>query len=145
MMAFLYSVKILAERLKTYPEEFKYGNKFSDEYGDILLLAQGKEGALWFLNDQEKETLILAIREVERKKFEDNVLLQLLDEPQEPQPKENKKGFGKATVKGEGKMVGYSYEWIDPRIHLNSTQIEYCAKYGIDPESYAKLMATTHI
>ena len=114
MMAFLNSVKILAERLKTHPEEFKFDNKFADEYEDILSLAQGREGALWFLNDQEKEMLILAIREVERKKFEDNVLLQLLDEPQEPQPK--KKGFGKATVKGEGKMVGYSYEWIDPRM-----------------------------
>jgi len=110
MMAFLNSVKILAERLKTYPEEFKYGNKFSDEYEDILLLAQGKEGALWFLNDQEKETLILAIREVERKKFEDNVLLQLLDEPEEPQPKKivYKKGFGKTQIQAEGQAVSYS-------------------------------------
>ena len=108
MMAFLNSVKILAERLKTHPEEFKLGYKFDNEYEDILSLAQGKEGALWFLNDQEKETLILAIREVERKNFEDNVLLQLLDEPEEPQPKKNKKGFGKAQIQAEGQAVSYS-------------------------------------
>jgi hypothetical protein len=122
MMAFLNSVKILAERLKTYPEEFKYGNKFSDEYEDILLLAQGKEGALWFLNDQEKETLILAIREVERKKFEDNVLLQLLDEPQEPQPK--KKGFGRAQIQAEGQPVGYGLSGLT----MNATQAEFIKK-----------------
>ena len=81
-MAFLNSVKILAERLKTHPEEFNVGSKFDDEYHCILALAQGKGGALWFLNEQEKEMLVLALREVARKKFEDNVLLQILDEPE---------------------------------------------------------------
>ena len=145
-MEILNSVKILAERLKTHPEEFERGYKFDNEYEDLLSLAQGKEGVLWFLNDQEKEMLILAIREVERKKFEDNVLLQILDEPEEKHTgPASVKGFGRAQIQAEGQAVGYSMGWTDPRIHLNSMQIEYCAKYGIEPEDYAKLMASTRI
>jgi hypothetical protein len=101
IMAFLNSVKILAERLKTHPEEFLSGNKFAAEYEDILLLAQGSKGRLWYLNEQEKEMLILALREVERKKFEDNVLLQLLDEP------EQKSAFGLANIVREGAPIDY--------------------------------------
>ena len=35
------------------------------------------------MNDQEKDMLILALREVKRKKFEDTVLLQVLDNTEE--------------------------------------------------------------
>ena len=82
-MAILNSVKILAERLKTHPEEFEHGNKFADQFYGIRSMAQGVKESLWFLNDQEKDMLILALREVERKKFEDNILLKILDEEQE--------------------------------------------------------------
>ena len=146
-MEILNSVKILAERLMTHPEEFKSGYKFDNEYEDILSLAQGKEGVLWFLNDQEKELLILAIREVERKKFEDNVLLQLLEDKEEHTGPASVKfktqgRYGQAQIQAEGQPVSF---WNDPRIHLNSMQIEYCAKYGIEPKDYAKLMASTRI
>ena len=101
MMAFLNSVKILAERLRTHPEEFNVGSKFDDEYHCILALAKGDEKPLWFLNEQEKETLVLALREVARKKFEDNVLLQILDEP------EQKSAFGLANIVREGAPINY--------------------------------------
>ena len=82
-MAILNSVKILAERLKTHPEEFERGNKFADQLDDIRSMAQGVKESLWHLNAQEKDMLLLALKEVERKKFEDTVLLQILDEEQE--------------------------------------------------------------
>ena len=82
-MAILNSVKILAERLKTHPEEFARGNKFDHIQVAISDLAEGKNYALWYLNAQEKDMLILALREVKRKKFEDNVLLQVLDNTEE--------------------------------------------------------------
>ena len=82
-MAILNSVKILAERLKTHPEEFERGNKFDSIKEAIQDLAEGKNYALWYLNQQEKDMLIFALREVKRKKFEDNVLLQILNEEQD--------------------------------------------------------------
>ena len=94
-MAILNSVKILAERLKTHPEEFARGNKFDDIQVAISDLAEGRNYALWYLNDQEKDMLILALREVKRKKFEDNVLLQVLDNTEE---EEDAPDFGLTNI-----------------------------------------------
>ena len=145
-MEILNSVKILAERLETHPEEFKYDKKFDSQCRAILELARGSEESLWFLNEQEKDILIRAMRKIKRKEFEDDVLLQLLEDKEEHTGPASVKfktqgRYGQAQIQAEGQPVNYG--WTDPRIHLNSMQIEHCAKYGIDPKSYAKLMATT--
>ena len=108
-MEILNSVKILAERLMTHPEEFERGNKFDAIKEAIQDLAEGKNSALWYLNAEEKDMLVLALREVKRKKFEDNVLLQILDETEEKRigPASVKSGFRKAQIKAEGQAVGY--------------------------------------
>ena len=107
-MEILNSVKILAERLLTHPEEFKLGNKFDSEYREILELARGNEEALWYLNKLEKDILLLALKEVMRKKFEDNVLLQLLEDKEvHTGPASVKTGFRKAQIQAEGQPVSY--------------------------------------
>ena len=108
-MEILNSVKILAERLMTHPEEFERGNKFDAIKEAIQDLAEGKNSALWYLNAEEKDMLILALREVKRKKFEDNVLLQILDETEEKHigPASVKSGFRKAQIQAKGQPVSY--------------------------------------
>lgn len=107
-MTIMNSVKILAERLRTDPEEFERGNKFEEEYEDIILVAHGVKSSLWFLNEEEKELLVSTLREVKRKEFEDNVLLQVLDEPKvHTGPASVKTGFRKAQIQAEGQPVSY--------------------------------------
>ena len=145
-------VTMLAERMRTNPEDFVNDNPTGRMLGDnnlpkfyeiaqILsdMVADPKVKYYWFLSDTEKEMLIDAYRNLCRKRFEDKCMERLLGDNEEH------KGLALSPtiIRAQGRYQ--TTPWIDPRIHLNSTQIEYCAKYGIDPESYAKLMATTHI
>jgi hypothetical protein len=107
-MEILNSVKILAERLKTHPEEFRFDKKFDIQCRAILELARGNEEALWFLNEEEKDMLIRAMRKVKRKEFEDDVLLQLLeDKEKHTGPASVKSGFRRAQIQAEGQPVSY--------------------------------------
>jgi len=137
------AVQALVNRMKEAPEEF-FDPKEKDRWAFIY-----KETFREVLTEPEKAAIHTALRDVRRKEFETKILKEILkvEEEQEHEGPASVKykaqgRFGQAQVKGQGQPVSY---WNDPRIHLNSTQIEYCAKYGIDPESYAKLMATTHI
>ena len=138
------AVQALVNRMKEAPEEF-FDPKEKDRWAFIY-----KETFREVLTEPEKAAIHTALREVRRKEFESKILKEILKVEEEEQEHEGPASvkykaqgrFGQAQVKREGQPVSY---WNDPRIHLNSTQIEYCAKYGIDPESYAKLMATTHI
>jgi len=138
------AVQALVNRMKEAPEEF-FDPKEKDRWAFIY-----KETFREVLTEPEKAAIHTALREVRRKEFESKILKEILKVEEEEQEHEGPASvkyktqgrFGQAQVKGQGQPVSY---WNDPRIHLNSTQIEYCAKYGIDPESYAKLMATTHI
>jgi len=138
------AVQALVNRMKEAPEEF-FDPKEKDRWAFIY-----KETFREVLTEPEKAAIHTALREVRRKEFESKILKEILKVEEEEQEHEGPASvkykaqgrYGQAQIKGEGQPVSY---WNDPRIHLNSTQIEYCAKYGIDPESYAKLMATTHI
>jgi len=138
------AVQALVNRMKEAPEEF-FDPKEKDRWAFIY-----KETFREVLTEPEKAAIHTALREVRRKEFESKILKEILKVEEEEQEHEGPASvkykaqgrFGQAQVKREGQPVSY---WNDPRIHLNATQIEYCAKYGIDPESYAKLMATTHI
>jgi len=138
------AVQALVNRMKEAPEEF-FDPKEKDRWAFIY-----KETFREVLTEPEKAAIHTALREVRRKEFESKILKEILKVEEEEQEHEGPASvkykaqgrFGQAQVKREGQPVSY---WNDPRIHLNGTQIEYCAKYGIDPESYAKLMATTHI
>ena len=138
------AVQALVNRMKEAPEEF-FDPKEKDRWAFIY-----KETFREVLTEPEKAAIHTALREVRRKEFESKILKEILKVEEEEQEHEGPASvkykaqgrYGQAQIKGEGQPVSY---WNDPRIHLNGTQIEYCAKYGIDPESYAKLMATTHI
>jgi len=151
-------VTMLAERMRTNPEDFvsidnknlvgSTPPKFY-EISQLLadMIADPNAKYYWFLNDTERGMLMDAYRDLCRKRFEDRCLEKLLGDKQEHEGPASVKykaqgRYGQAQIQAEGQPVSY---WNDPRIHLNSTQIEYCAKYGIDPEAYAKLMASTHI
>ena len=134
------AVQALVNRMKEAPEEF-FDPKEKDRWAFIY-----KENFRDVLTEPEKAAIHTALRDVRRKEFESKILKEILKVEEEEQvhtgPASVKTGFRKAQIQAEGQTVSY---WNDPRIHLNSSQIEHCAKYGIDPESYAKLMATTHI
>jgi len=134
------AVQALVNRMREAPEEF-FDPKEKDRWAFIY-----KEQFREVLTEPEKAAIHTALRDVRRKEFESKILKEILRVDEEEQehtgPASVKTGFRKAQIQAEGQPVSY---WNDPRIHLNSMQIEYCAKYGIDPEDYAKLMASTHI
>jgi len=137
-------VTMLAERMRTNPEDFVWGfegdstkPKFTVIMKEVheMIHNPKENNHFWYLTDVEKKILIDAYRNLCRKRFEDECMQRILEDKQEHT------GPASVKYKAQGR---YQTGWNDPRIHLNSTQIEYCAKYGIDPEAYAKLMATTH-
>ena len=115
-------VTMLAERMRTNPEDFVNDNPTGRMLGDnnlpkfyeiaqILsdMVADPKVKYYWFLSDTEKEMLIDAYRNLCRKRFEDKCMERLLGDNEEH------KGLALSPtiIRAQGRYQ--TMPWIDPR------------------------------
>jgi len=113
-------VTMLAERMRTNPEDFVSTNKKNlvgstppkfYEIAQILadIVAEPNAKYYWFLSDTEKEMLMGAYRDLCRKRFEDNCMERLLEDKQEYEGP----ALGPTIIRAQGRYQ--TMPWIDPR------------------------------
>jgi len=113
-------VTMLAERMRTNPEDFVSTNKKNlvgstppkfYEIAQILadIVAEPNAKYYWFLSDVEKEMLMRAYRDLCRKRFEDNCMERLLEDKQEYEGP----ALGPTIIRAQGRYQ--TMPWIDPR------------------------------
>jgi len=110
-------VTMLAERMRTNPEDFVSTNKKNltppkfYEIAQILadIVAEPNAKYYWFLSDTEKEMLMGAYRDLCRKRFEDNCMERLLDDKEEYEGP----ALGPTIIRAQGRYQ--TMPWIDPR------------------------------
>ena len=113
-------VTMLAERMRTNPEDFVSTNKKNlvgstppkfYEIAQILadIVAEPNAKYYWFLSDVEKEMLMGAYRDLCRKRFEDNCMERLLDDKEEYEGP----ALGPTIIRAQGRYQ--TMPWIDPR------------------------------
>ena len=113
-------VTMLAERMRTNPEDFVSTNKKNlvgstppkfYEIAQILadIVAEPNAKYYWFLSDVEKEMLMGAYRDLCRKRFEDNCMERLLEDKQEYEGP----ALGPTIIRAQGRYQ--TMPWIDPR------------------------------
>ena len=113
-------VTMLAERMRTNPEDFVSTNKKNlvgstppkfYEIAQILadIVAEPNAKYYWFLSDTEKEMLMDAYRDLCRKRFEDNCMERLLEDKQEYEGP----ALGPTIIRAQGRYQ--TMPWIDPR------------------------------
>ena len=112
-------VTMLAERMRTNPEDFissdsrnLVGSTPPKFYEIAQCLADMIHDSkanryYWFLSDTEKEMLIVAYRDLCRKRFEDSCMEELLGDTEEHR--------GPASVKYKAQGRYQSTPWVDPR------------------------------
>jgi len=115
-------VTMLAERMRTNPEDFVNDNPTGRMLGDnnlpkfyeiaqILsdMVADPKVKYYWFLSDTEKEMLIDAYRNLCRKRFEDKCMERLLGDNEEHKGP----ALSPTIIRAQGRYQ--TTPWIDPR------------------------------
>ena len=120
-------VTMLAERMRTKPEDFVHQTKdnfagSAPKFYDIASMladtvADPNVKYYWFLNDAEKKMLTDAYRDLCRKSFENKCMQTLLEDKEEhtgpASVKFKSQGrYGQARIQAEGQPVSY---WNDPR------------------------------
>jgi hypothetical protein len=113
-------VTMLAERMRTNPEDFVYDEALSmvgspnpKFYGIAQtiadMVADPNIKYYWFLNETEKQMLVDAYRELCRSRFEDDCMKKLLGDKQEHRGP----ALGPTIIRAQGRYQ--TTPWVDPR------------------------------
>ena len=121
---FCAGVNILLARMDSHPDEFSdyrspNYHKWEQIVMDVMRYKNGHSldrGVTKCLTDEEMEALWQQIKINERRKFDEWVMKQMLEEPSV------EKQFQQAYVAAQGQMIRHGQGWKDPYAALNAMQ-----------------------